>query len=240
MLDLNRTEYELKIQTAHNLNINKSFPNDFIEYFVKCKNYTMLSRERLYDLYQSIIYTQKSGVIGDIVEIGCWAGGALAMSALTLSGLRQDKIKIWGYDTFNGHNKPSQDEYDVWGKNQADVFSELNGKDWAKVDIDTVKNNLKEIGIDSKSYKLIEGKIEETSNKYFPDNISILRIDVDWYEPTIISLNKFYPLISRYGILIIDDYGHHSGSKKAVDQYFSNKNIKFFHIDYSCIACVKF
>ena len=29
-----------------------------------------------------------------------------------------------------------------------------------------------------------------------------------------------YPLISQGGVLIIDDYGHFEGARKAVDDYF--------------------
>jgi len=87
--------------------------------------------------------------------------------------------------------------------------------------------------------KLIKGKVEETSKKIKPKKISILRIDVDWYEPTLNSLEQFYPLIEPGGILIVDDYGHFSGSRKAVDLYFKDKPIKFFHTDYSCITAIK-
>lgn len=233
------TEYELKIINAHRLNIDKSFPTEFINFFSQCKDYTMLSRERLYDLYNSIIYINKASIKGDIIEVGCWAGGSLALCALTVDSLSLNDVKIWGYDTFTGHPEPREDEYDIWGNNQSEKFLQLNGKDWAKVEINTVKNNLDLLGVKHHTYKLIKGKIEETSILFSPKSIAILRIDVDWYEPTIVALNKFFPLLNKNGILIIDDYGHHSGTKKAVDEYFSDKPVKFFHIDYSCISCVK-
>ena len=49
-----------------------------------------------------------------------------------------------------------------------------------------------------------------------------------------------YPLLTKGGILIVDDYGHWKGCKKAVDEFFSNKeNIFFQQIDYSGIIGVK-
>ncbi len=66
-----------------------------------------------------------------------------------------------------------------------------------------------------------------------------MRIDVDWYLESKVSLENLYPMLVTGGIIILDDYGHHSGQRKAVDEYFENKQIKFSYIDYSCISAVK-
>ena len=68
----------------------------------------------------------------------------------------------------------------------------------------------------------------------------MLRLDTDFYESTKVELEHLYPKIEKGGIIIIDDYGHWNGCKKAVDDYFSNKkNIYFNYIDYSGIIGVK-
>jgi hypothetical protein len=66
-----------------------------------------------------------------------------------------------------------------------------------------------------------------------------LRLDTDWYESTKIELEILYPLLEPGGILIIDDYGHFSGARKAVDEYFKNKIPFMFHVDYSCRILIK-
>jgi hypothetical protein len=54
-----------------------------------------------------------------------------------------------------------------------------------------------------------------------PSAIALLRLDTDWYESTRHELVHLYPLVARGGVLIIDDYGHWAGSKKAVEEYFA-------------------
>ena len=50
-------------------------------------------------------------------------------------------------------------------------------------------------------------------------------------------LKTFYPKISKNGILMIDDYGHHVGCRKAVDEYL---NKKFgYRIDYTARLIIK-
>jgi hypothetical protein len=48
-------------------------------------------------------------------------------------------------------------------------------------------------------------------------------------------LNYFYPKLVKGGVLIIDDYGHWKGCKKAVDEYFHkiNEPIHLDEIDYT-------
>ena len=75
--------------------------------------------------------------------------------------------------------------------------------------------------------------------KNLPKKISILRLDTDWYASTRVELDILFPLLQKNGILIIDDYGAWSGSKKAVDSYFSKKNLTMFKIDISGRLIIK-
>ena len=54
-------------------------------------------------------------------------------------------------------------------------------------------------------------------------------------------MDVLYPLLSEQGVLIVDDYGHWKGSKKAVDEYFENANQKpnIERIDYTGIKIIK-
>jgi len=68
------------------------------------------------------------------------------------------------------------------------------------------------------------------------DNISILRLDGDWYESTKVCLDNLYDKVVDGGFIIIDDYGCYEGYKKAVDEFLRVRNINVF-INYSSPAC---
>jgi hypothetical protein len=57
-----------------------------------------------------------------------------------------------------------------------------------------------------------------------------LRLDTDWYDSTKIELEVLYPRLINNGFLIVDDYGHWEGQKRAVDEYFRNIKKPFMNI----------
>ena len=77
--------------------------------------------------------------------------------------------------------------------------------------------------------ELIKGDICETIPKYLERDpslrISILNLDVDIYEPSVVILEQLWPRIVKGGVLIIDDYGKFTGETKAVDEFFRGKNV---------------
>jgi O-methyltransferase len=106
--------------------------------------------------------------------------------------------------------------------------------------LDQVKKNIND-ATKINNIKLIKGDVVKTLkiNQNLPKKISILRLDTDFYDSTKIELEILYPRIQTGGVLIIDDYGEWKGSKKAVDEYFSN-NMPFLHIvDKSCRYLIK-
>ena len=48
-----------------------------------------------------------------------------------------------------------------------------------------------------------------------------------------------YEKVESGGVVIIDDYGHWGGSKKAVDEFFLNKFVWMHYVDYACRLIVK-
>jgi asparagine synthase (glutamine-hydrolysing) len=55
----------------------------------------------------------------------------------------------------------------------------------------------------------------------------LAHIDADWYEPVKTCVERIEPHLSPGGVLVIDDYGHWSGCRKAVDEYFADKRDRY-------------
>jgi hypothetical protein len=214
--------------------------SEFRKIYELVRKNTMLPPERLYDLYLSVKYINKNKIPGAIVEVGTWRCGALATAMLADDSEQREGI---GFDSFGGHFAPPDDEFDVRGMSMLNRFNEeIKGNNhWAggftKQDCINFLANLKQ----DFSYrtKLYEGNVVEILDSVEVPHIAILRIDVDWYAESKVSLEKLYPKLVPNGIIIMDDYGHHSGQRRAVDEYFEEIQIKFTHVDYSCISAVK-
>jgi hypothetical protein len=82
---------------------------------------------------------------------------------------------------------------------------------------------------------LIAGKVEETLPEHAPESIALLRLDTDWYESTRHELEHLFPRVVAGGVLLLDDYGHWKGSRKAVDEYFAAQGITMLlnRVDYT-------
>ena len=101
---------------------------------------------------------------------------------------------------------------------------------------------LYETGYPEEKIHFVQGRVEETIPASAPDSISLLRLDTDWYESTKHELVHLFPRLSPSGVIIIDDYGHWKGCRKAVDEYFDtgdHPQLLLNRVDYSCRIAVK-
>lgn len=101
--------------------------------------------------------------------------------------------------------------------------------------------NILSTGYPKEKINFVKGLVEETIPQTQINKIAILRLDTDWYSSTKFELEHLYPKLVKGGVLIIDDYGHWEGCKKAVDEYFTNNNIPIFmmRIDYTGRLIIK-
>ena len=112
---------------------------------------------------------------------------------------------------------------------------------WAYAPKDLVIKNMDSTGYAKNNIKYVEGKVEDTLISNMPKSIAMLRLDTDWYESTKIELELLYPLLVSGGVLIVDDYGHFKGARKAVDEYFISidESPLLHRIDYSGRMIIK-
>lgn len=222
--------------------INKD--KTFLNFYRLCEPFTMTQVERQYSVYQSIQYLVQNKISGRFVECGVFKGGSSMMAALTLIKEKNISRNLFLYDTYQGMTKPSKIDVDIHGEKAIITWKNLREGDyssWTKAPLDEVKANMNLTKYPKEKIKYIVGKVEDTIPKSLPKKIALLRLDTDWYKSTKHELENLYPLLVPGGILIIDDYGHFAGSKKAVDEYFKKLKTKVYlnRIDYSARLVVK-
>lgn len=209
----------------------------FIKIYNLCKQFTMTSKARMHALFGAVEHIVRLDIPGDFVECGVWKGGSSMLVALALMELNERSRKIYLYDTFKGMPKPTDDDYRV-GDRSALAKNQWK-KEWCFSPLSEVKKNMALTRYPKSKLMFIKGKVEKTIPNTTPSQIALLRLDTDWYESTRHELIHLFPLVSKNGVLIIDDYGYWAGSKKAVDEYFTNKSIPINRIDDAGIIGVK-
>lgn len=201
----------------------------------KCLKYSMTTKARMWALINSINYVFNKNIQGDFVECGVWKGGNLILYNL-LNEKKNLRRNIYGYDTFEGMPLPGKYDFKYDGRSAIDLYNQRikSNNGWCKSTLDEVEKNISKECPDH-NINLIKGKVEDTLliEKNIPEKISILRIDTDFYESTKIELEILFPRLEKDGVLIIDDYGHFKGARKAVDEYFKTKPF-LIYVDHTC------
>ena len=219
---------------------------DLIKYVLE-NQLTMTSVERLVNTLKSCKYAVENNIPGDFVECGVWRGGNGILAKKVFESLGSDK-KVWMFDTFEGMTEPTEIDIDARSQNLAKVnynnMKTATHNEWCYASLEDVKNNCISSGLNLESFNFVKGDVLQTLSigKNLPKQICVLRLDTDWYESTKAELEALYPLLSKQGVLIIDDYGKWEGSRKAVDEYFDTTKYKplFNIVCQSARSAIKF
>jgi len=200
---------------------------------------TMTSPERIFALITAVVYACEKGIPGDFVECGVWKGGSSAAIAKTLVHMKATDRSLWMYDTFDGMSEPTESDVDFMGQTADQLLEQQDIAEstsvWCRSPLDEVKANIQATGYPSNQIRFVQGRVEETLTQQSPDQVALLRLDTDWYESTKCELEVLFPIMSPGGVLIVDDYGHWQGCRKAVDEYFAAHNVSMLlnRIDYT-------
>ncbi|MGH7179798.1 MAG: TylF/MycF/NovP-related O-methyltransferase, partial [Tepidisphaeraceae bacterium] len=216
-----RRKLQARDETALPLDMQADAP--FVAIADSCRAFTMTTPERMYALYKAVQYVHGAKIPGDIVECGVWKGGSAMVCAMTLMQLGSTDRTLWLYDTYEGMAEPSDKDVDFENRDALHTWRTLqkNGhNEWCYSPVEEVERNLISTGYPREKIQFVKGKVEETIPAQAPREISILRLDTDWYESTHHELVHLYPRLAQGGVLILDDYGTWQGSREATDKYF--------------------
>jgi O-methyltransferase len=211
----------------------------------RVRRHTLTSAQRIAALCDGVEYVVRNGIEGEIAECGVWRGGSMMAAALTLIRLGETDRDLYLYDTYTGMTEPSEADvsspYDGYSPQKRWQRISGKGAEWAGVPALEVRAAVESTGYPAERIHCIEGKVEDTLPAQAPDRVALLRLDTDWYESTKHELIELYPRLTDGGVLIVDDYGHYEGARRAVDEYFSETGqaVLLSRIDYTGRIAVK-
>lgn len=185
------------------------------------KPYSMTSPERLNAFILATRYVARHNIPGDIVECGVWRGGSMQACARTLLSAGETERELYLFDTYEGMTPPTAEDLRRDGR-PAQELLDAQGKDrpiWAVASLEDVKAGFDTVPYPKERVHYVQGRVEDTVPAQAPEQISILRLDTDWYASTKHELEHLYSRLVSGGVLLIDDYGYWQGSRQAVDEF---------------------
>jgi O-methyltransferase len=192
--------------------------------------HTMTSRARLQAVIDAVRHVVARGIPGAFAECGVWRGGSVLAMLLTLQELGDTGRDVHLYDTFEGMTEPTEHDVSVVEGRATALFERARRAGVRPFpeyfapevfDEARVRATLLADGYPAERLHFVRGPVEETLPAAAPERLALLRLDTDWYASTRHELEHLYPRLARGGVLIVDDYGHWEGARRAVDEYFA-------------------
>ena len=177
--------------------------------------------------YEIFKITEK--VKGDILECGVFKGNSLVRFMTFRDLLKIKNKKIYGFDVFGNFPRQQIEEDNIFAKNHDKQIG-------TGYTVSFLKKSLKKKGL--KNFKLIKGDILKSLPKFLKNKkklkISFLHLDLDVYEPTKFVLNQLFKMVSKNGVILIDDYGQVPGATRATNEFLKkNKRLKIKNLKFN-------
>jgi len=206
--------------------------------------FTMASLPRQIALIQAVRFLVRRSIPGCLVECGVWRGGCSMAMALTLAQEGDTSRDVYLYDTFAGMPTPTDADKMHDGSLAATQMAKRVAANiiepWCYASLDDVRSNMTATRYPEHRVHCVSGLVESTLPSEAPtERIALLRLDTDFYHSTKHELDQLFPRLQPGGILMVDDYGHWEGAKRAVDEYFEAEPYYLHRIDYSGRSIVK-
>jgi O-methyltransferase len=191
---------------------------------------SLCSPERLRGLRALAADVAQRNLTGDVAECGVYRGGSAAVLADQLLH-RSPTTAMWLFDAFDGMPKPgAEDPAEAW--TEVGRYASSEG---------AVRETFAAARVPFDRVHIVAGRFEETLPRFAPPPLVFLHVDCDWYASVKLCLSTLYDAVVTGGIVVIDDFGHWEGCRRAVEQFFAERGIQptLIAIDYTSHYFVK-
>jgi len=162
---------------------------------------TMVGLRRLDNIQHCVTTIIRDDVPGDLIETGVWRGGAVIFMRAVLKAYGDTSRTVWAADSFQGLPQPDPDRYPV------DANDWLWKVPYLAIAEETVRANFERYGLLDEQVRFLPGWFRDTLPTAPIERLSLIRLDGDMYESTMVALESLYPKLSPGGFVIVDDYG---------------------------------
>ncbi len=176
-----------------------------------------VSQEEVKVLLRELDHIAKSGVAGDVVELGCYEGGSAVELQRYLVKNAPERT-LWLYDSFEGlPEKTIEDKSPLGSLFHAGALKAAQ----SRLKRNFVKANLP-------VPEIIRAWFYELDPEDLPEQVALAFLDGDFYESILDSLKLVWPKLSKGSIIIVDDYDNVKlpGVKKALDIFLADKQFQ--------------
>ena len=191
---------------------------------VRSERLTYLHTAKLAGLCSTLHRLRTQGIAGDLIEAGCALGG----SSIVIATLRPPGTALRIFDVFGMIPPPTaEDPPDVIERYRTIVAGQSRGIGGDTyygyiADLEDVVTRNLDRHVPAKQragITLVKGLLQDTLAVDAP--VAFAHIDVDWYEPVRVSLERIVPRLVPGGSVVLDDYFDWGGCRKAADEYLS-------------------
>jgi len=197
---------------------------------VQQQHLTYLEQQALLDLGAAVAQIEQQGVMGQMLELGCAAGG----SAIVITSVKAKQRPFAIYDVFGMIPPPSERDgqdvhqrYEVISTGKSLGLGNRRYYGYEEALDQKVITAFAEAGypIEEHQVSLVKGLYEDSLQINQP--VALAHIDCDWYDSVMVCLERIVPHLAQGGILVIDDYASWSGCRQAVDDFFRDRQAEF-------------
>lgn len=174
---------------------------------VKRQKRTMLTRERLWIIWQSA--RNVTQVEGAAAEVGSFRGGSAYFIAAALKSAVGKEVPLEVIDTFAGHPATKLSQVDTPMHRETTTFE------------DTTYEGVTAFLSEFDRLTVHNGEFSQVAPDLPDQRYRLVHVDVDLYESARDSLSYFEPRMSAGGIIVLDDYGSLScpGIQRAAREF---------------------
>lgn len=203
---------------------------------IKDRNLTYLSDDKFRSLERELQRIEQAEIAGDFAEFGIALGGSAIYLANRGTGRR-----FLGYDVFDMIPPPSErdgkdthERYEVIKNGQSQGIGGDRYYGYEENLYDKVVQSFQDFGLEVDGQKIIleKGLFEDTVSFAPTDKLSLAHIDCDWYDPVRFCMETVSPILSKGGVIILDDYNDYGGCRDAAtDVLAADKSLRILRAE---------